>query len=234
MNKQPAPKNKQPVGFAVNTLPPFSLPSAELLQGQYVDLVRITEQHIDALYNCFKHIDEDSWTYLWYGPFDTKEDFSNFIHSFCLENDPYFFCVIHKESREVLGMLSLMRIDNTHGVMEVGHVHFGEKLKGTTQATESIFLTMQYAFDLGYRRFEWKCDDLNAPSKKSALRLGFKYEGVFRQHIIYKGRNRDTAWFSILDKEWSTIKSNYEKWLHLDNFDVNGVQKTKLNAQHSE
>ena len=226
-----------PIGFTVIAPNLYPSPDVTIIKGQYIDLVRIQESHqeshqenhIDALYNCFVNINENSWTYLWHGPFKDKLEFTKFIHEFCFSDDPYFFCVKDKTSDEILGMLSLMRIDINHGVMEVGHIHFGQKLKGTTQATEAIFLIMKYAFDLGYRRFEWKCDVLNAPSKKSALRFGFVYEGTFKQHMIYKGRNRDTAWFSIIDTQWDTLNSKYVRWLSPDNFDSHGKQQSKLN-----
>jgi RimJ/RimL family protein N-acetyltransferase len=122
-----------------------------------------------------------------------------------------------------------MRIDPANGVIEVGNIKYSSALQRTPLATEAMFLLMRYVFDnLGYRRYEWKCDALNAPSRSAALRLGFTYEGIFRQAVIYKGRNRDTAWFSITDQEWPAIKGAYEAWLAPSNFDAGGKQKTRL------
>lgn len=145
--------------------------------------------------------------------------------------DPMFFAVIDKVSGKAAGRQSLMRIDATHGVAEIGNIYWGPAMARSVKATEALFLSMRYLFeDLGYRRFEWKCDNLNEPSKAAAKRFGFTYEGLFRQHLIVKGRNRDTAWYSIIDSEWLALKSAYLNWLAPDNFDSGGSQRTSLSV----
>jgi len=144
-------------------------------------------------------------------------------------DDPLFFAVIDKATGRAEGRQALMRIDPAHGVIEIGHVLWGPAIARTRVATEALFLHAAYVFDtLGYRRFEWKCNDDNAPSKRAAQRFGFTFEGVFRQHMVAKGRNRDTAWFSTLDSEWPELKARYEAWLDPGNFDERGQQRRKL------
>lgn len=139
--------------------------------------------------------------------------------------------MIDRATNRAVGTLALMRIDPANGVIEVGSVTFSPLLKRTPASTEAQYLLMKYAFDtLGYRRYEWKCDDLNAPSRKAAVRLGFRYEGTFRQAIVYKGRNRDTAWYSIVDGEWPAVAAAFEAWLSPDNFDTQGSQRQSLTA----
>ncbi|MDQ0322399.1 RimJ/RimL family protein N-acetyltransferase [Pararhizobium capsulatum DSM 1112] len=143
--------------------------------------------------------------------------------------DPMFFAVIDKATGRAEGRQALMRIDAVHGVIEIGNILWGPAIARTRMATEALYLFASHAFDqLGYRRFEWKCNNLNEPSKRAAQRFGFTSEGIFRQHMVTKGRNRDTAWFSMLDNEWPTLKAGYDRWLQPDNFDENGQQKTKL------
>ena len=144
-------------------------------------------------------------------------------------DDPLFFAVIDKATGRAEGRQALMRIDPAHGVIEIGHILWGPAIARTRVATEALYLSAAYVFDhLGYRRFEWKCNDHNAPSKRAALRFGFTFEGTFRQHMVAKGRNRDTAWFSIIDSEWPALKSAYQQWLAPDNFDAHGQQQRRL------
>ena len=144
-------------------------------------------------------------------------------------DDPLFFAVIDKATGRAEGRQALLRIDPVHGVIEIGHILWGPAIARTRVATEALYLSAEYAFEaLGYRRFEWKCNDRNEPSKRAALRFGFRFEGVFRQHMVVKGQNRDTAWFSIVDGEWPALKSAYQAWLSPDNFDAQGQQKRKL------
>lgn len=169
------------------------------------------------------------WTYLAYGPFQSEADFQSWLATRDQLDDPLYFAIIDKASGKALGCATLMEIRPANGVIEVGHIFFSPALQKTPLATEAIFLLMRYAFeDLGNRRFEWKCDNGNEPSKRAAKRFGFTAEGLFRQHMIVKGRNRDTAWFSILDHEWQALKSAYEAWLAPDNFDAGGQQKVGL------
>ncbi|MDP5347459.1 MAG: GNAT family N-acetyltransferase, partial [Paracoccaceae bacterium] len=167
------------------------------------------------------------WTYLPKGPFADLAAYWAWVDETCLTDDPMFHTILVEG--QPLGVASLMRIDPAHGVIEVGHINFAPALSRTRAATEAMFLMMSRAFDeLGYRRYEWKCDALNAPSRSAALRLGFTYEGTFRQATTYKGRNRDTAWFAITDGDWPRLKAGFQAWLDPANFDENGRQRTRL------
>jgi RimJ/RimL family protein N-acetyltransferase len=168
------------------------------------------------------------WTYLGYGPFDSEATYRAWAEEMSSKSDPLFFAIIDRASGRAIGVASYLRIDPRAGSIEVGHLAYSPLLQSTTAATEAMFLMMKCAFDLGYRRYEWKCDALNAPSRAAALRLGFTHEGIFRQAIIVKGRNRDTAWFSIIDKEWPTLRGAFERWLDPGNFDAAGTQLKRL------
>ncbi len=222
----------------------YPAPSKNALTGEYCILRPFDHaKHSAALYKAFQQdADGVDWMYLPYGPFDTFEAFTEWVESTCLDNDPLFYTVFVQRddvsagvppqgSYEAVGMLSLMNIEPSHGRIEIGHVHYAPALQRTPAATEAFFLLMCHVFDeLGYRRLEWKCDNANERSKRCAQRLGYKPEGVFRQHIVYKGRNRDTAWFSIIDKEWAELKLRFERWLRAENFDGAGVQVERLGA----
>jgi RimJ/RimL family protein N-acetyltransferase len=168
------------------------------------------------------------WDYLAYGPFESGPAFTEWLKERAASDDPLFYAIIDRASKQAQGMASLMRIKPEHGVIEVGHIWFAPALQRTRQATEAIYLLGRHAFDLGYRRFEWKCDSLNAPSRRAAERFGFVFEGVFRQHMVVKGRNRDTAWFSITDGEWPARRAAFEAWLSPENFDAAGRQRRSL------
>jgi len=149
----------------------------------------------------------------------------------CVGEDPLFHAIIDVKAGKAVGVASYLRIEPSVGVIEVCHIHYSPLIQKTPAATEAMYLMMKRVFDeLGYRRYEWKCDALNEGSRKAARRLGFTFEGVFRQATIYKGRNRDTAWFSVIDKEWPTLKNAFENWLKPANFDVEDRQKTSLGA----
>ena len=164
-----------------------------------------------------------------YGPFKKYLSFRNWLKSFCLNKDPFFYAIYSKRHKKYCGMASYLRIEPDHGSIEVGHINYSPLLQNSVEGTETMYLMMKNAFDkLGYRRYEWKCDNLNERSKKSAIRLGFKYEGLFRQATIYKKRNRDTAWFSIIDKEWKQHKKSYRQYLKRSNFNTKFIQKKKL------
>ncbi|MCB6184518.1 GNAT family N-acetyltransferase [Leeia sp. TBRC 13508] len=223
----------QPIGEEVPQWQAREKPQRIVLTGQYCQLVPVShDQHLDDLYEAYTSApDGRDWTYLFQAPPSDKTTFSQYLKNVETSQDPLAYTVIDLASQKAVGTLSLMRIDPTHGVIEVGGVTFSPKLKQTPLSTEAQFLLMQYAFDhLGYRRYEWKCDSLNAPSRKAALRLGFQFEGIFRQAIVYKGRSRDTAWFSIIDSEWPTVKAALAAWLAHANFDENGQQKQRLEA----
>jgi RimJ/RimL family protein N-acetyltransferase len=174
---------------------------------------------------------EDSladWTYMAYGPFAQYEDYLNWLSENCLGDDPQFFAIVAGSQGLPQGLASYLRIGPSQGSIEVGHLMFGRSLRRTTAATEAMYLMMQRAFELGYRRYEWKCDALNEPSRRAARRLGFSFEGLFRQATIYKGRNRDTAWYAIIDKDWPALRAAYEQFLTESNFDENGNQRVRL------
>jgi len=225
----PSPANR-PVGPTVDAHP-AKRPERVALEGHWVTLVPLdAEKHAAALY-AGSHGDgrERVWTYLPYGPFRSLGEFAADIELKARSADLLFFAVIDNASGQAVGYQSLMRIDPANRTIEVGHVMYTPAMQRTAGATEAQYLFARYVFDeLGYRRHEWKCDALNAPSRRAAQRFGFSFEGVFRQHMIVKGRNRDTAWFAMLDHEWPARKAAFERWLAPDNFDNEGRQKTSL------
>jgi len=170
-----------------------------------------------------------NFTYFSYGPFADLASYREWLTKAAATDDPFFHAVVDPRTNKAIGVAALMRIEPQHGSIEVGHVLFSPRLQRTTASTEAIVLMMRRVFDeLGYRRFEWKCDNLNAPSHAAARRFGFKYEGLFRQHMVTKGRNRDTAWYSMLDSEWRALEPEFTRWLDPDNFDTDGRQRTRL------
>jgi len=171
------------------------------------------------------------WTYLFSGPFATEAAYHQWLAAREHSEDPLFFAVVDGATGRATGLASYLRIDPPHGVIEVGHIAFSPPLQRTPAATEAMHLMMKNVFDLGYRRYEWKCDSLNAPSRRAAERLGFRFEGIFRQAVVYKGRNRDTAWYSIIDAEWPALKTAFERWLDPANFDAGGRQQSSLTAR---
>ena len=196
------------------------LPQKTKMQGSYCCLYPLDlKKHSLPLYESFcKDKNNLNWTYLPYGPFANYKDFKKWLLEYCLGEDPLFFVVV-KDGLPV-GMESYLRIKPAVGVIEIGHIHFSPILQKTRASVEAVYLMMKRVFDeMGYRRFEWKCDSLNKRSCEAARKFGFQFEGIFRQLTIYKGRNRDTAWFSIIDKDWKRIKQNFEKWLDEKNFD---------------
>ena len=201
------------------------------MDGKYCRLEPIDiDRHAADLFEAFSADETGAiWTYLFTGPFETETDLRNWMAQACLGDDPLFHAVIDKRSNKAVGFATFMRIDPVMGVIEVGNINFSPTLQRTPAATEAMFLMMARAFnELGYRRYEWKCDNLNALSHKAAKRLGFTYEGLFRQALVYKGRNRDTAWFSIIDTEWPSIEAAMVSWLSADNFDADGRQLRSL------
>lgn len=220
----------QAIGFPVNWQAKPA-PSFPILSGQYCRLEALSLQHAKDLYTAFTADQENRlWTYLPYGPFTDFTHFNTWLATHIHSQDPFFYSILNLEG-QALGMASYLRIDPINGVMEVGHINFSPALQRTRAATETMYLMMHHTFEtLGYRRYEWKCDALNTPSRQAALRLGFSFEGIFRQATVYKGRNRDTAWFSILDSEWPTLKQKFETWLAASNFDALGHQLQALNT----
>lgn len=170
------------------------------------------------------------WTYLAYGPFDTLEGYRSWAEEMCGRSDPLFFAIINRATNRAVGVSSYLRIDPPNGSIEVGGIVYSPLLQGTAAGTEAMFLMMERAFSLGYRRYEWKCNALNAKSRSAAQRLGFSFEGIFHQATVVKGRNRDTAWFAMLDKDWPNLKEAFQQWLHPSNFDESGRQRLSLSA----
>jgi RimJ/RimL family protein N-acetyltransferase len=169
-----------------------------------------------------------TWTYLPYGPFDGFEAFQEWLTHYCVGKDPLFYTILDVVSGKPLGLASYLRINPADGVIEVGHLIFSARLQRTAAATEAMYLMMKQAFELGYRRYEWKCDSLNVKSRAAAERLGFQFEGIFRQDRVYKGRSRDTAWFSVVDRQWPALEQAFIRWLESENFDAGGKQKNPL------
>jgi RimJ/RimL family protein N-acetyltransferase len=168
------------------------------------------------------------WTYLAYGPFNSQGSYVNWMRRVCSGDDPLFHAVIEGATNRAVGVASYLRIDPANGLIEVGHIAYAPCLQRTPAATEAMVLMMQRAFELGYRRYEWKCDALNAPSRAAAQRLGLSFEGVFRQASVYKSRNRDTAWYAAIDQDWPALQAAFLRWLDPTNFDANGRQRIRL------
>lgn len=216
----------QPVGPAVDATP-APRPVPVTLQGRFGRVERLAQHHDAALWEAFKGHDP-LWTYMGYGPFADFAAFSAWIGSRLPLDDPYSYAVVEPSGRAV-GISTLMEIRPAMRVIEVGHIVYAPTLQRTPLATEVQYLLASYAFEtLGYRRYEWKCNALNAASHRAALRYGFRFEGILRQHQIVKGRNRDTAYFSMLDGEWPDRKAAFERWLAPENFGTDGRQKQRL------
>ncbi len=221
------------VGFPVETHP-APRPEHKPLVGRYVTLVPLKSEHAAALYPLFHGENDHVWDYMYEAPFASREAFQTHIDAKAASPDPLFFAIIDSATRQTVGQATFMRIDPVNRVIEVGNIIYSPLLQKTPSATETMYLMAKYVFELGYRRYEWKCNALNEPSKRAAIRFGFTYEGTFRQHLIVKGHNRDTAWFSMLDSEWPANRAAYETWLDPANFDVQGRQKTALAAMMNQ
>ncbi len=219
----------RPVGPLLEdwSIPDYPEPDL-VLEGTYVRLEPLTQnKHARPLFETYRGHDA-VWMYLPVGSFEGLDAYADWVADAESSRDPHFLAVLNKDTQRFEGVLSLLRIKPNSGSIEVGFITFSPALQRTRAATEAIFLTMKFAFDSGYRRFEWKCDALNAPSRKAAQRLGLSYEGVFRQVTIVKGRNRDTAWFAAVDWEWPALRQAFETWLDATNFDAAGVQRARL------
>ena len=196
----------------------------ELVRLEPVDVAR----HAGQLFTAQSGAPE-LWEYLPYGPFANETAFRVWLTERAATSDPLFYAIIERKSGRALGMASFLRIEQGHGVIEVGHIWYSPALQRTRLATDAMYVMARHVFDdLGYRRYEWKCNALNEPSRRAAVRLGFTFEGVFRQHMVIKGANRDTAWYSMLDGEWPAAKAAFEAWLRPDNFDADGRQLRSL------
>jgi RimJ/RimL family protein N-acetyltransferase len=219
-----------PLGEAVSWKP-VERPAATPLRGSHVLVRRVDPADAEPLYAVSHPPDGDPaiWTYLPDGPYESAEDMREMLAWAASSEDPMYFALAALPDERPLGIASYMRITPAFGVIEIGHIWFGPALQRTTAATEAIYLLARHAFDdLGYRRLEWKCNALNAASRRAADRFGFTFEGVFRKHQVVKGRNRDTAWYAITDDEWPAIRRGFEGWLAPENFDAGGQQRRSL------
>lgn len=221
----------QPIGEAVHDWSGVEAPSRQPMEGQFCRLEAMdATRHAKELFQAYTSGDHSGlWTYMGGGPFGTSSELKKWMEPMCESTDPLFHAIIDKSTDKAVGMAAYLRIVPLHGVIEVGHIAFSPLLQKTPIATECMYLMMKRVFnELGYRRYEWKCDALNAASRRAAIRFGFTYDGLFEQALIYKGRNRDTAWYSILDRDWPPVQRAFETWLDPSNFDNDGRQKHKL------
>jgi RimJ/RimL family protein N-acetyltransferase len=221
----------QTVGRPISHWSPRALPPRTAMVGHYTRLDPIDASlHARPLLAAFAASpDARDWTYLPNDPPPDVASYEAWLTRAAASDDPFFHVIHEGVAGQPAGIAAFLRIDPVNGVIEVGHINLSQALKQTRAATEAMYLMMRRAFDeLGYRRYEWKCDSLNAPSRRAALRLGFQFEGIFRNAVVTKGRNRDTAWFSIIDSEWPARKAAFERWLAPDNFDSNGQQRMAL------
>ncbi len=223
----------QPIGCALPDWQTRDHPAGAKMAGRFCRLEPINlAHHGSELFEAFSQDKGANWTYMPYGPFAQEGEFFQWLESTCLGSDPCFFAIIDEVSQKAVGVASYLRIDPVNGVIEVGHIHFSPSIQGTLIASEAMYLMMQQAFEvMGYRRYEWKCDSLNQSSCAAARRLGFIFEGIFRQAVIYKGRNRDTAWFAMTDQDWLGVKTIFQSWLSAENFDADGQQLTRLSVE---
>jgi RimJ/RimL family protein N-acetyltransferase len=222
---------QQPIGEPLSRWVARARPPHSPIEGRYCRLEPLDAQrHAAELHIAYgKAADDRDWTYMLFGPFADTASYREYIEHVTAQADPLHYAVLERKTGSAVGTLALMRIDQANGVIEVGHVIFSPLLKRTPLSTEAQYLLMKHVFDdLGYRRYEWKCDSLNAPSRQAAKRLGFRFEGVFLQSGVYRGRTRDTAWFSIIDREWPALRAAFERWLAPENFDAQGLQRTSL------
>jgi len=223
---EPDPVTGQPIGVPVDATPAHR-PGPVTLDGRYGRVERLAQHHDAGLWKAVNGHDH-VWTYMSYGPFAGFPAFSEWVAGRVKLDDPYSYAIIDR-SGQAVGIATLMEIRPAMRVIEVGHITYSPAVQRTPLGTETQYLLARYAFEtLGYRRYEWKCNALNAASCRAAQRYGFVFEGILRQHMIAKGRNRDTAYYSMLDSEWPARKAAFERWLAPDNFDGDGRQKTKL------
>ena len=228
------PSSEPQLGLPVDPAPARP-PQPTTLRGRFVTLVPLDPAaHAVSLYEASHGPErEDLWRYLFDGPYPDQAAFEARLNQMAGSRDPLFFTILDTSTGKPVGYASYLRIEPAHRCIEVGSILFTPLLQRTPGATEAMYLMARHVFeDLSYRRYEWKCNALNEPSRRAALRLGFAFEGIFRQHMIIKGRNRDTAWFSMLDSEWPARKASFEQWLSPDNFDVRGRQKQSLSRMN--
>lgn len=227
--QEPDPDSGLPIGTQTSVTP-AKQPQKIVLEGQYCRLEPISQDHCADLFRASTPTDAAAlFLYLPEAVPQSESEMTTWIENAIASTDPLYFAVIDKATGRCVGRQTLMRITPEHQSIEIGNIYWGPDMAGTRIATEANFLFVRYAFDeLGYRRYEWKCNALNVPSRSAALRFGFQYEGHFRRAVIVRGRTRDTSWFSIINEEWPALKAAYEQWLAPENFDGQGVQKTRL------
>ncbi len=223
----------QPIGEPVPGWQARPRPPRTPMEGRHcrVEPVDVAAHATDLCEANADDRDGRNWTYLGADAPPDFESYRTWLSKISAGDDPMFHAIVDRASGRAVGVAAYLRIDPQNGVIEVGHINFSPRLQRTLAATESMFLMMRRAFDeLGYRRYEWKCDSLNGPSNRAAERLGFSFEGIFLQALVYKGRNRDTAWYSMVDGEWPAIRAAFERWLAPANFDERGRQRESLSA----
>ena len=220
----------EPIGFSVGDWRAPDPPSRQPMVGRSCRLEALdAERHSSDLHQANTQDRQNRiWTYLGYGPFERQDEYREWAHGAGRSSDPLFYAIIDGATDKATGVASYLRINPASGSIEVGHVNFSPLLQRTRAATEAMYLMMKRVFEAGYRRYEWKCDALNARSRAAARRLGFSYEGIFRQATVYKGRNRDTAWYAVIDKEWPELESAFTRWLDASNFDRENRQQLSL------
>ena len=221
----------QPIGAPMPEWTARPRPSRAAMTGRYCRVEPVdVERDARALFDAYRSApDGRDWTYIPVGPFSEFDAYREYLARAAQSADPFHHTIFDLATAKPVGTAALMRIDPPNGVIEIGHIVYSPLLKRTPAATEAMFLFMKRVFDeLGYRRYEWKCDSFNAPSRAAALRYGFQFEGIFRQAIVYKQRSRDTAWFSMLDREWPAIRHGFEQWLRPENFGADGRQLDRL------
>ncbi|SHK16182.1 Protein N-acetyltransferase, RimJ/RimL family [Shimia gijangensis] len=218
----------RPLGPVLENWSPPPAPSGEVLEGAYARLEPLSaEKHAALLFRAYESHDA-VWDYMPYGPFHSAAAYHRWVKSVAGQGDPFFYAIQDKATGAWGGVASYLRIRPDAGSIEIGHINLSPHLQGTRASTEAFVLMMKWAFQAGYRRFEWKCDALNKPSRRAAQRLGLSFEGVFRQHVVVKGRNRDTAWFAAIDKDWPSLSAAYDVWLSANNFTADGQQSERL------
>ena len=220
--------SERPIGPLVASFTAPAAPGPDRIEGRFVTLERLDPaRHAEDLFAANR--DQDwVWDYMPYGPFADISAYRDWQAAMAAKSDPFFYALRDNTSGQVGGLASYLRIDPVNGVIEIGHIEIAPVLQQTPAATEAISLMIGWAFDAGYRRVEWKCNALNEPSCRAALRYGFAFEGVFRQHMITKGRNRDSAWYAIIDRDWPDLARAHETWLAPANFDAEGRQRQSL------
>jgi RimJ/RimL family protein N-acetyltransferase len=221
----------QPIGDPLPGWVAPGPPPRPAMRGRYCDLEPMDQRFVADLFAAAsRDADGGTWTYLPYGPLRTEDEYRQWVTASCLGDDPLFFVLVDQATGRAVGQASYLNIKPAQGSIEVGHLYFSPLARRTRVATEAMYLMMRRAFEAGYRRYEWKCDALNAPSRAAAERFGFVYEGIFRQAAVVKGRNRDTAWYAAIDGEWPRLRAAFEAWLAPENFDAGGQQRRRLES----